>query len=161
VSALKFGLPTLLLVGASAIAVSGCGAEGSSNVPSAPVTTSSLGKAQYLERAKALCARNRKKREAATAAYGEKHENRPVAQRLEGAFQDVVVPSMEAHLAELRELGAPRGDEDAVEAIIVANEDWIDAVKQKGILAQGAVNRLFNRAAKLAIEYGLRACAFS
>jgi hypothetical protein len=103
--------------------VAGCGDEdatsdGSSASRSAEtVTTSSISKARLIKEGDAICEAGRKK----LAAAAEQLFSTPPQER-EGRGRELVstvlVPVLKADIARLRELGAPRGDEDQVEAIL-------------------------------------------
>jgi hypothetical protein len=132
------------------------GANGGSGASSGPITTSSLSKAQFVKRANALCTRDREERTAAVKAYAKEGAGVTEGKGIEGAIEEVYAPSMESEIAELRRLGAPRGDENTVEAIIVALETRLESTVKGGLS-----NRLLTKtkqAEKMAGSYGLTEC---
>lgn len=135
------------------------GDDGSSS-PEEPIATASLNKSQYVKRANAVCAEYR---EARTKELDEYREDNPetLEEGFQGSLQDIYVPSMEEQMAALRELGAPRGDEKQVEAIIVAFERWLDEVKEfKGKTPPAKLQKEIVRAGNLAGNYGIVECTF-
>jgi len=135
--------------------------EGSGGASAGTLATSSLSKAQYLKRANAICRRGRLEREREVAAFSEENANLSEEEGFEATFQEVVVPGMEAQIAELRELRAPHGDRKRVDAFLGATESWVGIIKKRGVTAQDAINRALSRAGRLARAYGLRECAFT
>lgn len=74
------------------------------------------------------------------------------------AFADkAIVPALEAEAEELRELGAPEGDEEQVEGIVVAIEAMARAAREdpRKFLTRPAE---FEEAHDLARKYGIAAC---
>lgn len=137
------------------------GVEEGSDASRDTITTSSLSKAQFVKRANALCTRAREERLEAMNAYGEQNADLSQEERLVGVIKEVFLPTMEAQLAELRALGAPRGDRKQVERIIVAYEQSLDDIAElEGAESTPAINRDLNQAGALARKYGLRECTY-
>jgi hypothetical protein len=151
----------------AAIAV-GCGGDdssadgsGGSSEDAGPVTTASLSKAQYVKQASALCKQRRESRFKEMEAYIQENPGGSEEDRLEGAVEEIQVPTMEAQFDDLRALGAPSGDEKQVEAIIVAYEKAIAAIDEvEGTKGADKVNKLLNRGGELARAYGLVECTY-
>lgn len=146
--------------GSGASSGSASSGEGSGEASGGTVTTSSLSKAQFVKQADALCKRNREERFEATAAYGEENPSQSEEEAITTSLKEVYVPTMETRLAELRQLGAPQGDEGQIEAILQAYERQLDAIEQlKGAAATPTLDRESLRAEALARKYGLTECA--
>lgn len=72
-------------------------------------------------------------------------------------FMPILIEDAEAQLAGIKALEAPGGDEDEVEAILNAYEEWLE--RANGSTRQVVVaSDMFNEARKLAGEYGLVKC---
>ena len=66
---------------------------------------------------------------------------------------------MQEQIDEIRDLGAPSGDEDEVEAFLAATEEALEKTEaDPGLLATPGANP-FREADQLLIDYGLAACA--
>ncbi len=157
-----------LAVFLTALAVVGCGNDDSGNAGAAadgtadggPITTSSISKAEYVEQADAICAQNTKERFAALTAYGQKESGASQKERLAGAVDAVIIPSIEEEAEELRELGAPAGDEDRIEALVFAFEDVARVARANESLLADPVGEKIREARRLGREYGLTECNF-
>jgi hypothetical protein len=147
-----------VLIGVLAIAVAGagCGGGGESDA----TADDQLSKALFLKKANAVCLRNQ---EEVTDDYNEFVETHGGP---ETAFGDVdsiteyvdtvMIPSKEQLLDELRELGAPSGDEEKVDAILAAYEEGIEVAEED---PERAVNEgVFQYVASLARKYALGNC---
>ena len=72
----------------------------------------------------------------------------------------IAVPALESEVRAIEALGAPKGDEPKVQAILDATEEGIDQIKANpGGLADGPPPAL-REAQKLASAYGSRECGF-
>ncbi len=149
----------VLFAGAVAVvlAVSGCG---SSDDPSG----ASITKAQFVKKADASCKKGKEKIRADFAKYVKEREDKgqDLSNPTEDDFAEVVdvvlVPDVEEEVEEIRDLGAPSGDEDQVDAILEAREDGLEAAEAepKAVVVSG--KNVFAQATKLAKEYGLEVC---
>ncbi len=135
---------------------------GNSGEGASGVSGSSLSKAEYVKQANAICARDRKQRTEEITAYTKKKNGQSEKERLSGMVHDVYIPAMESHLANLRALGAPEGEEAQVEAILQAEEEWLDAIRGlESLAASPAINKKIARAGELAKKFGLEECLVS
>jgi hypothetical protein len=145
---------------AAATGDSGNGGGDGSSPAEEPIATASLSKAQHVKRANAVCAKYREARIEELDAYREENPE-TLEEGFVGSLQDVYVPSMEEQMAVLRDLGAPRGDEDQVEAIVVAFERWLGEVAEfEGETPPAELQQGIIRAGNLASKYGLEECTF-
>lgn len=161
-----------LLVAAISIAaiMAGCGGDDDSGSAASAagggetVTTSSLSKAEYVKRASALC---RPKKEGVfkkTVAYLERgrSEGRPEPVVLAEAAKAVLLPVVEARIAIVRKLGAPAGDEDEIEAMLVAQQEGVEKVRRLETFAPGEdLRKFFSKATKTFKAYKFRGCSYN
>jgi predicted NACHT family NTPase len=125
--------------------------------PAGPVTTSSLSKAQFVKQVNAICEKNQTKQRHDLSVYASEHPGRSALELLDKALEAIYLPSMEARAAELRELGAPQGDEDQIEDFITTWEESIEVNRVHGAKAQASALKA-TEARKLAQRYGLTEC---
>lgn len=150
------GRVVALLAGAalSILGAAGCG--GAADAPP-------LSKAEFVKRADAACTQRVEEARAKFLAYGEsvtKPQESPAERQahLATVAQTIIVPELREQVADVRSLGAPKGDEQAVEAILGAIENGIPkAVAHPKRAIEESAN-LFEPAARLAKAYGLRVC---
>lgn len=169
----KIAVPLAVLVLAFAV---GCGdddgdsggenggssAAAGNTVPvDAPLEPSSLSKAQWVKRANAICERTATKRLDDLTAYAEDHADESEEDLLVPAAGDVIIPSLEDQVEALRELGAPRGDEEEIERIIRAYALVPAAArKEDDSLNNAEVGLAIVRARNAGRKYDLTACNF-
>lgn len=144
----------VLLAGVLAVVpvVAGCGGDDEA-------TASSITRAEFVEQANEVCTEGRARARADFFAFAREHkEDGPQEADYTGLVEDVLAPNVEQEIEELRELGAPSGEEAEVEAL------W-DAVEADLKTAEAAPERLategqvvFGNSAKVMEEYGLKVC---
>lgn len=153
-------LAAFAVVLALAVVASGCGDDdgaSSSSGDVGPITTSSLSKAEYLERANAICTRNEEKQLSRSSAYTADNPGQSEEELLEGATDAVYVPTAEERIEELRGLGAPKGEEKQLEGVVTAYEDAIEAAEENGATSQEFA-KASTRSRNLAQKAGLTEC---
>ena len=165
------GRKTLLLVAvaiASLAAGCGGGSESSSSTGASDgstIATSSLSKDEFIKQASEACKQARKNLLERVLAYTQQHESKGQTRSAEsetfaGSIKAVLLPTIEKEMAEIRQLGAPSGDEGEVEAFLVAEQKAVDSVARlKRIVSRFQFERYFTESAKLFREYGLDGCA--
>jgi hypothetical protein len=125
------------------------------------VTTSSLSKSQYVQRANRACEGVRADYLTELVSYTQKHrsEGKPRSELARDTIREVLLPIAEAESTALRELGAPAGDEEQIEAILAAQQKAIDELAEaQEELELGQVPTQFAAAGKLARSYGMGGC---
>lgn len=147
-------LPALTLTLVALVA--GCGGG------SGDTSTVAVSMAQFVKSADAICEKATEKVGSDLGVYlKKKHFSigaNPTNAQATGLVNDVLAPDVEKEVDELRALGAPSGDEDEVEAIVVAVEGGLErARKSPKAVVQGELD-LFGEASELARNYGLKAC---
>lgn len=143
----------LVLVAAAALlAVSGCGGGGSS---------SSVTKAQYVKQVNKTCKEEEEKRFGELMAKGQKLEEEARGKAISTKAKEEalvsLLPPYEKMVEDLREVEAPEGDEEELEAIYDAMDEAAQSVKANPGTALVS-DVAFKQAAKKAEAYGLKGC---
>ena len=142
-------LPALLF-SMSALLVA-CGGDDQADAP-AP-EPEPLSKAEFVAQADEICAEGNQELE--TAAEDVSAE--PTDEEIAEFADDVLVPNLQQQHDDLAALGAPEGDEDAVQAILDALQDGIDVVEDDPATLLSSDDPL-EEATDLAAAYGLAEC---
>lgn len=170
---IRFG--AFLLTIAFAIAVlGGCGGGGGSGSSSGDSTvqstggseavgTSSLDKAEFVKQADEICAEESELFLKSITNYMAKHPPQAGESEQEVAADGVrqtLLPKFQNQIDRVRELGAPAGEEEEVEAILEAMQHAVDSLAQRNEVALATdIDKEFKPAGKLAVQYGLENCA--
>jgi hypothetical protein len=135
----------LIAVGAL---VAGCGGDDDEDA---------IGKSEFIAKADAICKKGDKEIETtANEVFGGQQEQ-PSQAQIADFGAETVVPNIEQQIADIRDLGAPAGDEDQVDAILTAAEEATDEVKDDPQLLAGQGDP-YAEANRLAKAYGLKEC---
>lgn len=121
------------------------------------IKTSQLNKAAFLTKANASCSKKKESLLEKLAAYAKQNESKkqPAEVFTANAYKAVLVPMMEAQMAEIRKLGAPAGDEEEIEAMLAAQQATIDEFKeQKTLESTDEFERYFADATQMFRDYG-------
>jgi len=139
---------------ALAVVIAGCG--GGDDTTDETV---SLTKTEFIEQGDAICKKGNDQSEKEAEEFAEDNHfelEKANKDQLEEAVSEVLVPNLERQTEELDALGAPKGDEDEVEAIIVSLEDATGEIEDDpGVVFQGEV---LEKPSKLAEDYGFKVC---
>jgi len=142
---LKAATVVLLLV----LVAFGCGGGDDS-----AVTTSSLSKAQFIKQANAICEQADEDQFAGMAKVEKEVSGNIESQANE---EEMVIsgalPPIQREAEEIAALGAPSGDEEDVEALVVAIEGAVEEAEEDPI--QG-LEKAFNEPDRLAAKYGFK-----
>lgn len=147
----------MLLVLAFAAVAAGCGGDEGDET----ITTSSLGKKEFVKQVNAICAKREKEVLDGWEPYFKAHEDDDVPKGVlwANAQKAVMLPPVEAEIEEIRELGAPRGDEDQIEALLVSMQKAVDGTEEiEKVRSVFFTDPGFSRATVLASEYGIGEC---
>lgn len=139
------GLVGLLLV------VSGCGGGGDS--------TTALTRGEFIKQGNQICEKQREKRNTAIAeAIAKIPKGTVMSNKVKKEVMLEITPFYEQMTKELKELGAPEGDEQKVEAIVDSMEN---ASKETRAHLSRAINHSdeYIKPNELNREYGLEECA--
>ena len=148
-------LAALAVLVALAALVAGCGG-GDDTTDSA---TATLTKTEFIKQGDAICKEANEENEAEAEEYAEENGftlEKASKDELEEAVAAVLVPSLEQQAEELDALGAPEGDEDKVEEIVVALEDATGEIEEDpSLIFEG---KSLAKPNKLAKAYGFKVC---
>jgi hypothetical protein len=144
-------LAALVLVAAL---VAGCGGDDSD-------TTASLSKAEFIKQADAICEKSESKVSSEFEDFAKENDwsedEEPTKEQQEEAIAEVIGPSVQSQAEEIRELGAPEGDEKTINKMLTAVEDGVEALEESPDQLVEGKNPLA-KGSKLARDYGLEKC---
>jgi hypothetical protein len=120
---------------------------------------SSVGKAEFVKRANAVCEQQRAGLMKEVSSYENLHSDDKV-----GSFVDAVhwvfLPAIDEEIAKLEELEAPPRDEKRIDAMLYAQKAALDSVAVLPAVASvAAAERRFAKSGRQLHAYGLSACA--
>jgi hypothetical protein len=155
----------LAAVLAVAIVAAGCGSssdDSSSDTGSSDTTgtTAALSKAEFIKQGDAICTKGNESIETEANEFAKENNvntEKPTQAQKEEVIIAVVAPAVRKEGEEIAELGAPSGDEEAVEAIVAAVEEGADELENEPKLLIDGKNPLA-KGSKLAKSYGLKVC---
>ena len=134
--------------------VAGCGGGGDTTD-----VTVALTKTEFIKQGDAICKQGNEASEKEAEEFAEDNDfklEKASKEQLEEAVGEVLVPNLEGQIEELDALGAPKGDEDKVEAIITSLEDATAEIDDDpGVVFEGDV---LKKPSKLAQDYGFKVC---
>ena len=126
--------------------------------PGGEVTASSAGKAAFVKRADKVCIAG------AQSVYGEINKAFEASGRSATAASVSAVEAFERMVrrvvGEIRELGAPRGDEAQVEAVLASMQQAVDTARERRVSSLEELAQLFGQSDSRAKSYGIEACIF-
>jgi hypothetical protein len=142
---------------------SGSQAAGEGDEGGVSVQAGSLSKEEFVKRAGAICRLTQERARGRFLAFAARNRKVPSSgPKLEAKVAEFVdrvgIPTFEEQIEKIRELGAPSGDEEQVEAILAAMRGAL----QRGHEDPTTVIRShedFLEPSRLANEYGLKACS--
>lgn len=139
---------------ALAALVAGCG--GGDETTDETVT---LTKTEFIKQGDAICKKGNDQSEKEAEEFAEENDftlEKASKEELEDAVAEVLVPSLNLQAEEIDALGAPEGDEDKVEAIVVSLEDAAGEIEDEpGLVFDGEV---LEEPEQLAHDYGFKVC---
>jgi hypothetical protein len=140
------------LAAVTALVVAGCGGGGDDST-----STSSLAKPAWIAKADAICKQgNQEIEQSANAQFG-KQDQQPTDEQIQQFTNETVIPSVQRQIDQIRDLGAPSGDEDQVNEILDTVQADIDKAKSATTLPDDP----FADGNALATQYGLKVCGQS
>lgn len=143
-----------------ALAMPGCGGGDSDTESSGSGDAPALAKGEFIAQANAICDRADKRQAAAYKTYLKENGEDKSKAGEEKLVTDVGLPPIRLEIEELRELGAPVGDEDEVAEMLDALEAAVKANEEKPLSVYTA-NSPFKAAEGQAKKYGLTKCGFT
>jgi hypothetical protein len=146
----------LAALAALALIVAGCGSGGGSTSSE----SSSLTKAELIKQGDAICKKGEEALEEEANEFAKENginTSKPTKAQQEEVLEQVVAPALRKQAEELQELGAPSGEESAVEEIFDSLEKGTEEMEEEpGKLLNGT--NPVGEASKLAREYGFKEC---
>jgi hypothetical protein len=150
-------LAAILVAGTLVLAASGCGggsADNTSTAAGTTVTTSSRSHAEFAKLANGICKRARVHLIFEMGEYLKRHEGEGKKKlTVQDAFRVVAIPKFPRQIEEIRSLGAPKGDEQQIEAFLSAMQQTVDAPPNLTV-------KELRREGRLARAFGLVDCAY-
>jgi hypothetical protein len=151
----KASLVVLALVAAI---VAGCGGSDDSGSETTEATVT-LTKAEFIKQGDAICEEANEQNETEAEEFAEDNGftlEKATDEQLEEAITEVLVPSLNQQVGDIAALGAPQGDEEQVEKIVVSLEDGAGEIEDEPSLAfEGDPLKESSRLAK---DYGFEVC---
>jgi hypothetical protein len=150
----------LLAAGAAiAMIVGGCGGGDDTTEGTA---SAGLRKAQFVKQGNAICAKASKELNGEVQKFfkenGVAENERPTSAELTEVAEELVTPIIGQEIEEIRELGAPDGEEKQVDKILSAAEEGVEKGEKNPDSLLEENGGPFAKANELAIDYGLNVC---
>lgn len=148
----------------AAIVAVGCGDDSDGSSGSVTVTTSSLGKAEFVKQANRACLSERSKLPSRVLKYEEQADvvGDDIAKRYTGIVKVALLPTVEDEIEKVRALGAPAGDEESVESMLSAQLQAVEEAKQvKQVEFPDGLQKYFAEPRSLLEDYGLSECSIN
>jgi len=117
-----------------------------------------LTKAEFIKQGDAICVKTDEAQAKSFDDYLKENGEDTSKAGQEALVIEVGLPAIRQELKELRALGPPAGDEDAVEEILGEAEDALVEAEEKPSLALRTRTSPFSPIEKLLKEYGFKAC---
>ena len=142
---------------AFAALAAGCGSSSTTD------SGASLSKAEFVKQGNAICEAGNKEINTGFEEFSKENEfskkNQPTQADFEEGAQEIVVPSVSKQIDQIRELGAPEGEEEKVEAFLENAEAQLEKGEEDPSLLADENNNLFASVNKEGKALGLTACA--
>jgi hypothetical protein len=162
-SARSTGLLCLAVaVAAISLVAAGCG--GGDSASSASSGGSNLTKAEFINKAEAICDEEREKIVTEFNTYFARHKSsgKSEDELFADLIKEVLLPSVENDIKRLRALGTPAGEEERIDAFLSAQQRGVEEMSTLKTLPKGpAGEKYLEPASRLAKAYGIKHCAQS
>jgi ABC-type Fe3+-hydroxamate transport system substrate-binding protein len=147
----------IILVTSLALAVAGCGSSSSSSSSSKSTSTPAITKAEFLKKGNAICKNGNKEINKAAKTVFAKGKKPSHAEMMNFAT-GTIIPSVQRQISGVKALGAPKGDEAKVKAIVTTAQAALDKGKKDPAILVSNKRDPFAKSNKLTKAYGLKAC---
>jgi len=153
-----FTRPLVLILIALGVAAAGGGCGASEDAPASTpaLAASSLNRAEFAERAEAICSRGRREAIRFQPAGTDESKRDALTNDIEGTL----LPSIDGAIGKLYALGAPAEEREQVEALLLAMREAVDTAEGLEPPTVEGIEDLFARSGKLARRAGLFSCAY-
>ena len=134
------------------VAITGCGGGDDGG-------EETLTKVEFIERGDEICSKAEERSEPEAEEFAEENGfdlEKATNGELEEAIVEVLVPALNQQAEEIDALGAPEGDEEEIDAIVVALQDGAAEVEDDPSLV--FEDEPLKEASQLARDYGFEAC---
>ena len=156
----RLSLPLAVL--ALGLLIAGCGSgNGGSDNDQVTIRSSSLSKKEFIEKADAICRARVSEAHEGFEAFVERKKvatASPAEQAVlaNEAVDTIIRPPLEKQISEIRDIGAPVGDEDQIAAILTAIQKALDEgqTNPTGVIGGSS----FARPSAMARKYGFAVC---
>ena len=149
----------------------GCGGSDDATDSSSPDSTSAdstsstslapLTKVAFIKQADAICDKADDRQAANYKDFKTENGEAEGKADEEAVVTEVGLPAIELEVEELREIGAPEGDEDLVAGMIDEVDAAVEATKKKPLSVYKEAENPFKAPEEKAAKYGLKACGFT
>lgn len=150
----RASLAVLAVLVAMAAFVAGCGSDDDGGD-----TSESLTKVEFIKQGDRICEKANEQSETEAEEFAEENGftlEKASKDQLEEAVAEVLVPNLNQQAEELDALGAPEGDEEQVEEIIVSLEDAAGEIEDEPKLV--FAGEVLKEPSELASDYGFKVC---
>jgi hypothetical protein len=153
--------PIAVLLGIVVIAVvaAGCGSGGDGTTDTTVVV---LTKTEFIKQGDAICKNGGESLSQEAEEFAEENNidiEKPTKKQQEEVIETVVGPALQAQADELRELGAPDGEEAKTSAIFDALETGAEELEDNpGALLESGGKGPLDKSRELATEFGFKEC---
>jgi len=147
-------LAAILSVG---LVLGACGSSSSSSTS----TTAALTKAAFLKQGNAICKKGNQQISKASKQEFGTHKNpkgKPTPAAEKKFINDTLIPEIQKEIDGVNALGAPKGDEAKVKAVVDAAQADLDQAKKDPTVFFSNKGDPFKKSNKLANAYGLTVC---
>ena len=154
---------SLVALAVLALLVAGCGDDGEGDTTPAGGSSGSISKAEFVEQGNEICAAGNEELASGIDEFAEDNGlsggDQPSQEQLDELASEVVLPSIAKQIGEIRDLGAPKGQEQEVEAFLEHAETTIEETEaDPGRLTREGFSP-FAAVFKEAVGLGLVVCA--
>jgi hypothetical protein len=148
---------------AIAVVGAGCGSSSDSTSGGDESSASTLTKPEFIKAADAICKESNESLEGEVEEFAEENgfeAEEATKPQQEELISEIVAPAIGEQAAGISELGAPSGEEEAVEEIVEAVETGAEEGEENpsSFLVENGSEGPFAEANELANEFGLKVC---
>jgi len=136
------------------LASAGCGSSSSSSTATSAVPATGITKADFVERANAICVKGNAESKAVAAKLGPN----PSEGQIVTFVRSTEVPAVQGQIDAIRALGAPPGDGATIAKMLKLAENAVREVRVQPTVISSGVD-VFAGFARIAHPYGLTSCA--